>query len=208
MRAHWTVPRMWEGEQVAIFASGPSMNRRTVEAARIAGMKTIAINRTIELAPDADMLYASDGGFWNYYKPQMKGLKVSVFCDGNKSRRSQLPPDDVLMLKNSGFTGFDPDPSCIRTGKNGGHAALHVAAHTGARQIFLFGYDMHGGHWHGRYPVPLRNTKPEQYVAWAPMFAELAAALRQRGIEVFNCTPGSALRAFQMLDFFDAAVAA
>lgn len=217
MRDPWAVPRMWEGQPVAILASGPSMNRATVAAVMAAGMKMIAINRTVELAPHADMLYASDGLFWqrcDALGPAAKaavdgfrGLKVSVFADGNKSRRSQMPPDDVKMLRNTGVEGFDPDPSCIRTGNNGGYQALHVAAHTGGNPIWLFGFDMHGGHWHGRYPIPLRNTKPEQYVAWIQIFPTLARALAARGIDVWNATPMSALTAFPMMDFPELAAA-
>lgn len=205
MRGHWTVPRMWAGETVAILASGESMNKGVVASVISAGCKTIAINRTVELAAHADMLYAGDGPFWQIHEGarNFSGMKVSLFADGTSSRRSQLPTDDVKMLKNTGITGFDPDPSALRSGKNSGYAALHLAAHTGARRILLCGYNMGGRNWHPRYAVPLRNTKPEQYAVWRPMFGALAAALAALGIEVLNCTPGTALDAFRKVDLAD-----
>lgn len=197
---------MWHGETVAILASGESMSKGVVNAVIGAGCKTIAINRTVELAPHADMLYAGDGPFWQVHQGarMFTGRKVSLFAEGSSSRRSLLPPDDVMMLKNTGITGFDPDPSALRSGKNSGYAALHLAAHTGARRVLLCGYNMGGRNWHARYAVPLRNTKPEQYAVWRPLFGQLAAALASLGIEVLNVTPGSALDAFPMVAFEDA----
>ncbi len=189
---------MWKGETVAILASGEGINRGVVNAVIGAGCKTIAVNRTVELAVAADMLYAGDGPFWQVHPlaRHFPGVKVCLFADGVSSRRSCMPPEGVHMLRWSGVTGFDPDPSYIRTGKNSGYAALHVAAHTGARRILLCGYNMGAKNWHARYAPPLRNTKPEQYAIWRPMFGGLARALAGLGIEVLNCTPDSALDAF------------
>lgn len=188
---------MWDGETVAILASGASMTAKVAAVVMTAGVKTIAINRTVELAPSADMLYASDAVFWQRETAkQFKGMKVSIFPDGEIGRNFQLPPDDVLMLKNTGIEGFDPDPSALRTGNNGGYQALHLAAHAGARRVLLCGYNMKGSNWHGRYALPFRNTPQGKYPLWCQIFNGLAKALQGRGIEVLNCTPGSALDAF------------
>lgn len=207
---------MWDGETVAILASGPSMNR-DVPRMLPACVRTIAINRTIELAPDADMFFAADWTVWKGSAElpalkatlaRFKGMKVAVFAGGNKARASQMPPDDVFMLKHTGTSGFDDDPSCIRTGENSGYMAMHIAAHAGARRLLLFGFDMRPGHWHGRYPKGFYNTAAEQYGRWIKLFATLAPELAKRGVEVFNCTPGSALEVFPFLALDDFKAAA
>ena len=57
----WTVPRMWEGQTVAVLASGPSLTPALAQRLRV--HRTIAVNHAHRLAPWADMLLALDGGW-------------------------------------------------------------------------------------------------------------------------------------------------
>ena len=77
---------------------------------------------------------------------------------------------------------------------NSGVLGLEVARLKGASRILLLGFDMHGTHFFGPYTNGLSNTSEAkrrmhlaQYARWAK---------RNRDIEVFNCTPGSALQCF------------
>ena len=190
----WTVPRMWEGQTAAVLASGPSMSQEVCDQVRAAGIPTIAINETWRLAPWATMLYAADPEWWlhpsNCALQLFGGLKVSC-----------MPVRGVRQLRNTGTEGFDPDPGAVRTGGNSGYQAIHVAAHAGAARVLLCGFDMQGAdHWHGKHPAPLRETAPELYVRWLKRFDTLAPVLADRGVDVVNCTPHSALRCFRMGD--------
>jgi hypothetical protein len=109
----------------------------------------------------------------------------------------------VLQLLNSGETGFDPDPHCLRTGGNGGYQALHLAVHAGAARVLLFGFDMRGSHWHGDHEAPLRNPKPHQFANWIERFAAVAPELARRGVDVVNCTPDSDLTCFRFASLCD-----
>lgn len=138
------------------------------------------------------MLYAADSAWWRHRQDEalsFTGLKVTV--------DDSTPFRDVLVLKNSGREGFDPDPACVRTGNNSGYQAIHVAAHAGAARILLCGFDMRSGHWHPEHPEPLGTTAPATYERWIERFAALGHELAARGIEVVNCTPGSALTCFK-----------
>lgn len=189
---------MWEGKTVAVIATGPSLTRKQVDAVR--DLPCIAVNDNaidvlrdgvmqFAMAPWADLLYAADYEWWAQY-PQARafpGLKVT--CMDSAERLG------VLVLEQTGTKGFDPNPSCIRTGGNSGYQAVHVAIHAKAKRILLLGFDMHaknGAHWFGRHPPRLRNTEPESYPGWVERFE----ALKGRGSEIINCTPGSALRCF------------
>lgn len=190
----WTVPRMWEGQTIAVLASGPSMSQEVCDLVhRTPGVQAIAINETWRLAPWATMLYAADPEWWTFHGNralrEFRGLKVSC-----------MPVNGVLQLRNSGTEGFDPDPSAVRTGGNSGYQALHIAAHAGAARVLLCGFDMRGGadHWHGRHPHPLKQTDDEQFARWIRRFGTLAPVLAKRGVDVVNCTPGSALQCFRM----------
>lgn len=192
-RKYWSVPRMWDGQTVAILASGPSMSSAVAEKCR--RFKTIAINNTFRLAPWADMLYAADALWWTVTKDWKDFHGMRVTCDD-----TAFP--ELLQLRHTGPTGFDPDPSCLKTGSNSGYQAIHVAVHAGAKRILLNGYDMRGGHWHGRHVAPLRDHGEGIYVRWLKAFETLKPALH--GVEVINCTPGSALKTFPMMSLDEA----
>jgi hypothetical protein len=186
----WAVPRCFEGGTVAVLASGETMSREVADAVRAAGVPAIAINATFRLAPWAWMLYGADQPWWDHkdYRDarHFAGLKVS--CE---------PVAGVLQIHNTGTTGFDPDPGCVRTGGNSGYQGVHIAAHTGARRILLCGFDMHGCHWHGAHPHGLKQTTLPAYEAWRSRFGDLAPLLAKRGVDVVNCTPGSQLACFR-----------
>ena len=186
---NWSVPRMWEGRTVAVLASGPSMSQSIADDILLSELPTVVVNTTFRLAPWADVLYAADQGWWLRYAKELtefKGLRVSC--------TPASPRIGAHLLTNTGKVGFDPDPSCIRTGGNSGYAALHLAVHAGAARILLCGFNMSGeGHWHGRHPDPLRNAGTGIYARWLLHFQGLAVALKERNVEVLNCTPGSAL---------------
>lgn len=191
----WTVPRMWDGKTVAVLASGPSMSKRVVDDVFASGVPTIVINNTFMLAPWADMLYAADAAWWVAHPAAaaFQGLRVTV--------------QDVrgaLKLRCSGPAGFDPHPGAVRSGGHSGHQAVHIAMHAGARRILLCGFDMRGTHWHGPHEEPLRNTVGGTYGRWIEQFAELGNSAISLGIEIINCTPGSALTCFPAMGLGEA----
>ncbi len=191
MTGWWSVPPLWLGKTVAIFASGPTLTPAVVKAA--SGLPRIVVNDSFRLAPDADLLYAADTAWWTVNNDALDfaGLKVTVGSDN--------PWPQVLRLMNTGSEGFDPKESNLRTGGNSGYQALHIAIQGRAERILLCGYDMHvkdGYHWFGRHKAPLINTHPDDFPRRAERFAGLAEAADKRGIEVINCSPGSAIKAF------------
>lgn len=191
----WRVPAMWTGRTVAVLASGPSMTPHVAAAVR--SVPTIVINDTFRLAPWAALLYAADEAWWHANPDALAfaGLKVSV---------ASVP--GVEQLRNSGTQGFDDDPGCLRTGSNSGYQAVHLAAHAGAARILLCGFDLSakkGAHWFGTHGSGLVNTAPETYARFIRRFEELQPLLAARGVEVVNCTPGSALKCFPAADLAD-----
>lgn len=211
MTTRWSVPPMWRGETVAILASGPSMSREVADSVRgqcrvIAvnnqGIDTEVDNQVVPaLAPWADMLYAADDPWWRFHKSRalkFAGLKVTI--------REVLPYPEVLALRESELPIFDERLSHITTGKNSTYQAVHIAVHAGASRILLFGVDMRDvegkKHWFGSHPPQLGQGM--LYVEWLRAFDRLAVYLNRRGVEVFNCTPGSALKCFPFLSLNEA----
>lgn len=171
-----------------MLASGPGLTTTAVGQVRDAGIPAIAVNDAFRLAPWAALLYAMDPRWWAHHAAaaaDFPGTKVSLALGP--------PLEGVAFIKISGQIGFDTRPNRIRTGGNSGYGALHIAIHTGAARILLLGYDMHGSHFFGRHPAPLRNPDERRFKQWIGRFG----ALTGRGAEIVNCTPGSRLDAFQ-----------
>jgi len=167
------------------------MSADVARQVRAANIPTIAINDTAKLAPWADILYACDYSWWmHHYEWALKHGGLKVTCDDS------VPFPQVLCLKQSGKSGFDPDPTCIRTGNNGGYQSLHIAIQAAAKRILLCGYDMQGGHWFGRHPPNLADDPDVHRREFIPEFEKLAPLLPELDVEVINCMPGSALRCF------------
>jgi hypothetical protein len=187
MAVRWSVPPIFAGKTVAVFATGPSLTREQCDGW---DGPSVVVNDAFRLKPEAEVLYAADGQWWRENKDalEFKGLKVTCMAS--------CQDDRVMLLQQAGIEGFDDRPTHLRTGGNSGYQAIHVAIQAKAKTIKLFGFDMHGTHFFGKHKAPLRNTEPEHFAHWAPRFD----ALNGRGSEIINCTPGSALTCFPFED--------
>jgi hypothetical protein len=202
MTTPWEIPRDWDGETVAVLASGPSMCMEVAETVR-GRCRVIAVNNQAiptqhavtgvvlpALAPWADMLYAADAKWWMHHQVAalaFPGQKVTV--------RNVVPFPEVLSLQLSVAVPYDPRPAYVVPGGNSGYQAAHIAAQRGARRILLCGFDMRAvngaKHWFGDHPGNLNS--PQRYTTWVGNFGNLAKALAARKVELINCTPKGAL---------------
>ena len=172
-----------------ILASGPSLTQQDVDLIRGKGT-VIAINRTIDLAPWADILYACDSTWWQRYNPEgFKGKKYSITCSGY----------GCMKLEYAHLPGLGKDK--IHSANNSGYQALNLAYLLGAKEIILLGYDMQATngkkHFHDDYPEPMSNAKCLD--KWAQHFPAIARDLKSEGVRVINCTRKTALTCFEHL---------
>ncbi len=192
-----TVPRLFPGATIAILGGGPSLTPAQVDAVK--HLPCIAIKDAIRLAPCADVLYACDAKWWAHYGPRLSytGVRFAL-----QDRAETWAP----VLRNTGPIGLETDPSGLRTGKNSGYQAINLAYHLGARRVLLLGYDMRPDakgrhHWFGGHPYA---TVDPPYKDFLELFPTLLEPLRAAGVEVVNCTQGSALTCFRMATLAEA----
>ncbi len=201
MTAWWPVPRLWPGQCIACLGGGPSLTQADVDRLR-GRVRVIAVNDAWRLAPWADVLYACDWRWWVKHRgvPGFAGMKVSL--SNSLGHLGGYP--EIKLVENTGIDGLERRRSGLRTGRNGGYQAINLAVHLGARRILLLGYDMKAAadgrtHWfgdHADWP-----TRASIYgTTMLPHFPGLATALQEGGVDVVNCTPGSALTVFPMAD--------
>lgn len=187
-----SVPRLWPGSTIVCIGGGPSLTPEDVAALRgRAGV--IAINNAYHLAPWADVLYAADRKWWGWEKgaPTFPGLKYSI-----APMPATLYPD-VQVLRNTGASGLDLDPTGLRTGMHSGYQVINLAVHLGATRVLLLGYDLDvapdgRAHWH--QPHPDQHRSP--YLQMREAFPSLVEPLAAIGVTVINCSRRTALTTF------------
>jgi hypothetical protein len=201
----WEVPELWPGQTVAIIGGGPSVTQAQVDYLK-GRCRVIAVNDAYLLCPWADVLYFCDDRWWGWHhkRPEYQafaGIKVTL----ENPRVCQLEPA-VKPIRNMGQDGLWPGRNGVMTGRNGGYQAMNLAVHFGAKRILLIGFDMkvRDGkfHWFGDHP---HKSAPDVYAnVMLPAFPTIVDPLKQLGVEVINCTPGSALTCFPMMSLEDA----
>lgn len=159
----------------ALLAPGPSATTEDAERVRAAGIPLGVVSSAYPLAPWADFIAATDGAWWRRYADakQLPGAKYTMH-NVRHVERVKVPG---YVAVNSGVLG------------------LECAKRHGATRILLLGFDMHGSHFFGPYTNGLSNTSEAKRRMHLSQYARWSRA--NRGIEVFNCTTGSALKCFQ-----------
>ena len=189
----------WTGETALIVGTGPSASSEDLRFTQ-GRVRTFVIKSTWRLAPWADALYGLDRGWWvaNQGARKFHGLKFSpsptvtnVYRD---VRRVRLRPVANLLTAETGVIGCG-----LRTG--GGHSgfqAINLAIQFGVRRLLLVGFDMtleNGAHW----LIDDRGVgKPDdgRVRSWRESMDACAPQFKTLGVEVMNCTPRSALKAY------------
>jgi hypothetical protein len=166
------------------------------DALRDSGQRVIAINDAIFEFPDADLLYFCDRSWWDGEFGRRDRVEKLGIPFWRVTLENEIP--GVFRLRNTGATGFDDDPQCLRHGSNSGYQAIHLATHLGAARIILHGFDMRivRGELHAMARRERQDAagfgrvlREEMF----PKFQTLVQPLLERSVEVVNATPGSAL---------------
>ena len=199
---YWQVEPEWAGETVAILGGGPSLTQSQVDACR-GRCRVIAVNTAYRLAPWVDIVYFSDE-LWHQWKRDKKSFRrLACLKVALENARTHWSEPAVKILHNyGGEPGLCEIRDGVYTGRNSGYQAINLAAHLGVARVILLGFDMRAvagrTHWHsGTDDAHQRGTAPEDFKnVMLPWFSTLVEPCKARGIEIVNCTPGSAIECF------------
>jgi len=170
----------------------------------------IGINVSYLIGDWIDMVFFGDPGFFRGNMEQLAkwpGLKVSCHAVVQN-----VPWVRYLLLDGKHPRGISSDPGRVSWNANSGSAAISIAANAGAKRIILLGFDMclNGDgkkHWHNLYKnaiitVPEQKRRARGEVPMQPFekhlkgFSHIARDAKERGIEILNASPNSAIREF------------
>lgn len=192
---------MWRGQTVVILGGGPSLTQAQIEACR-GRARVIAINTAYLAAPWADLLYFCDSKWWSWHQARLPFRTFAGIVAALDSELRDKPEcASIRFLQNMGAgPGLYDQPDGVFNGRNSGYQAINLAAHARPRRLILLGFDMRAidsrTHWHDEHKV--KDPISVYTDTMLPNFPTLVAPLAQRGIEIVNATPGSALTCFPM----------
>lgn len=155
-----------------VCATGPSLKREVVDSLK-GRCSVVVVSDAFRLAPWADALASTDAGWWHHNADALEfaGKKFGAMPSFREVRGVEILPAETHT--NSGLLG------------------VMTAVHLGAKQVLLLGFDLHspGQHFFGRHKEPLKSTTAQRMEVFRRQFA----GYKPRGVEIINCTPGSAL---------------
>lgn len=159
------------------LASGPSLNAHDCELVRAAGLPTIAVNNSWQLAPWCDHIYAGDLAWWD----------ANVTTVPQEPRRWSCTRQAVAKHGLNWHKAYGEYNSGLR--------AIELAFELGAQYVLLLGYDCtvaDGSHWHGDHQQT-KNPDESRCRIWRQQHARLAQRDR-----VVNCSRSTELEAYRL----------
>lgn len=187
-----------------IVGGGPSLKQFNWDCLK--GKFVIAINRSYEVLPDAQILYFTDNDYWVRHKEAMLRHGGKLFRGVTKFNDSHPKVTEWFL---TGEKGLESGSGKLRHGRNSTYAAINLAGiHLEFKKIYLLGIDMQWGkkgdkktsHWHdGHKRVDSENI----YKMMSANFVKVAPQLKQKGIEVVNVNTGTSLKAFPTITYED-----
>ena len=184
-----------------MIGSGPSLSMEQILAAP-KSVKFLGINDAYLLWPSMDHHHACDGKWWGWHYDVCRSRLRCPSTTISKNAVAKHP--DLKWIEGRPRPGISYESTVVHTGKNSGYQAINIAVLMGAKRIVLIGFDCKiasdgRSHWFGDHPDNTRSW----YETWHSQFETLVDPLREIGVEVLNCSPGTALECFPKADIED-----
>lgn len=192
---HWQIPREWPGERCFIICGGPSVKAQRHLIPKLKG-RVIAVKQSVLLRPDADLFWIGGEGMAELViplVPKFTGTYIAV--------RGKSCPELGTTVERLGRTKDHTKLPAMNThvgGYDSGTSAISIAYHFGASEAVLLGYDMKGGRWFNdemKHPMP--QPPQSQFDGHMKPLHGLNADCLAKGLRVINCSPDSAVTAFE-----------
>jgi len=166
----------------------------------------IGVNNAYQLGTWIDALFFGDCGWYLVHRfPLAKWPNLKVTCCKRFEKKNKQGREGIKYLAKdtSHRWGISPHPTRVSWNSNSGSSAINLAAHFGARRIILLGFDMSvdgSTHWHRGHG----NKAGPPFARHLKGFPQIAADAKERGIEILNASPVSAIQHFQVVSLKEA----
>ena len=210
------IPRKFEGEAAIVCGTGPSITPRVINAVNESGLPVFGANRAHEIF-NCDVLHGCNKEFWALYWPQIKNKP----CDKWTTRpelEGKYP--GLEYIEERWEDGLSTEQHWIAAHHGTGPQLVNIAFLYGCERLLLVGWDMrfHGKKSRTEYAQRRYLGEDELTRNHWPMTGpsgEMTGLIKEMetirpedyGIEIINCTPGSAMTCFPMGELHEAIAA-
>ena len=214
----WSIPHNWFSSKVFIIAGGPSVagldlclpprdGRFGIES-WLYDREVIGVNSAFRLGSWVDVAFFGDAKFYWWNRSDLAWFSnPKISCDTCWPGRDKsiVGETEVNVIGKGCTRGFDNRPTHIGWNRSSGAAAIDLAYHLGGRKIFLVGYDMkrsddgRAKNWLA-HSQESTNQNPYEFMRGGMKWI---ADQMPADLEIFNCTPDSALDMFPFVRLED-----
>lgn len=200
-------PLAWAGSSfppIIIAAPGPSLTGDVIAAVRARRLLPdppglLAVTGAVLVLPDADLVYAADGKWWDAHDglPGYAGDRwIQDKGDGAKAAERW----GLSLVASASGNAPRLAGAVVSQGHNSAFQALNLSVLMGARRVVLIGLDLDLGedgrkHCFGDYAEPRLNIA-SPYPLFRRAFEAAAPVYAAAGIEIVNASTRSALTCF------------
>jgi hypothetical protein len=214
-----------KGETAILVGTGPSVKTQLKELNN--DIPKISINNSYEIIPGLPAAHiACNLDWWEHYWPRSPRLrempcpKYTWYKEiADRYNKDIQDYNKITYVKAIVKDGLSLDPKILHINHGSGPMGINLALLLGVRKLLLVGHDMkfakdYNGrrkkagskprHFFGEYPDKLQHWpsvkvgKNGQLNGLIEAYNKMPPDLEKGGMEVINCTPGSALPTFPM----------
>ena len=206
---------LFEGETAVICGTGPSITPEAIElcnqAKKEGKIRLFGVNLTYQYF-DLNVLHGCNWQFWDFYYPKDLNLQRSSFFKFTTRPELEGKYPGLHFIREIWEPGLSTNPNVVHAHHNSGPQVLNLALHYGIKKMLLIGHELayrpgQKRHFFHEYPLEMqhftRNLGPN---------GELVGLIKEYetinpsdyGIEIYNCTPDSALTHFPFMDLEEA----
>jgi hypothetical protein len=205
----------WKDQPAILLGGGPSIGKHGFRISELqARGRIIAVNRAIELPLEPDMWIWMDRPLYINLKSGKFGpwaqYRLHTYRGPRITRAGSKHPEEVIELGYSPGSRLGPtfDSACIAN--NTGFWGLNLAYCLGCDPIVLFGYDLKPSHkgkqtwWHVGYG---KEPSASPYERMRKHIEGIGPDLIAAGRRVWNCSPGTVIDSFEVVEQLDEVLA-
>jgi len=215
---------IYAGETAVLIATGPSLTDEQLAYVKQkhddGECRVFTLNNVYQRVPWTDVHLSCDAPWWRWYYPHSEELR-DLPCPKYTWFPDLAEKFGIDYIKGVDKPGLSTDPGVVHINHGSSPMWINLALHFGIKKLILIGHDMKYAadykprqrdpgstprHYFDEYPGPLQHwpsvkvglSKPGVLDGLIEAYDRMVPQLEKLGMDVVNCTPGSALTSFRM----------
>lgn len=205
-----TFTRDWDGDTAVVLGNGTSLRGMDLSTLARPRVRVLVANGGYRTYPEADQLMCSDR-HWLKANPDLSGFKGKMIVV-TRPEAVQVVDPRMVHARRAFIEDVAGDifanPRVLVEGHNSTSTNISAAVLRGVSRIILLGIDLQVGPKNRRRSYESVLDDPTaarvRYARQARHLTRQSMFVRARGVEVYNCSPRSALDCYPYIPLEDA----